>query len=222
MKRVVGFVIFLCAVIAVFLIFSSSHKESVAPKNESVSSSPDGTKTIAETSAKARPHAVKADASAQLPPGMIAHSASDFEKGEMQNLKIVDGALQLGDDASFTPRFKPQYKTFGLYVSPEQSVGEDFDIIAPNFDVTPFEDNEVTFEFRTRSADGEWSTWYELTKEPGTQMSIEKAGAAWQYRLTFFANDPVKSPKVRSVSMTSKRREVQPDPGANFSASNGK
>ena len=63
---------------------------------------------------------------------------------------------------------------------------------------------DLLIEFRTRSADNAWSAWVPLTKEPGTQMRLENGAVAWQYRLTFFANDPAKSPQVRSVSMTAK------------------
>ena len=221
MKRSVGILLCLGVVIALVLFLRSSKPaQTTPPHTEKQTAEVEATQNASATH-RSRPRTAKGDASQIASDREIVDTPAEFARGEMQNLAIVDGAMQLGNDATYVPRFKP-YKMFGIYVSPERTISEPIDTVTPNFDVTPFENNEVTLEFRTKSADGNWSTWQEMTQEPNKPMRLEQPAVGWQYRLNLFANEPNNSPKVRSVSLTGKNFQVTPDPGVAFSSNDAK
>jgi hypothetical protein len=132
------------------------------------------------------------------------HGLAEFKKGELQNTLVGDG-LQMGTDATYAPRLRP-FKIFGIYTSPEQRPGESFDTVTPSYDGWRPEGSELTFEFRTRPEAEEWSTWREVSVLD-LPLKCQPANA-WQYRLTFYANDPSNSPKVHTVTMATLKSDT--------------
>lgn len=129
------------------------------------------------------------------------HAAGDFARGDLQNLRLKDG-LEMGDDPAFVPRFAP-FQRFGLYVSPEEPASESFDALTVDVGAMVPKGSRLTFEFRTKSPEADWTEWQELSAEAWSKpWPLSARASSWQYRLYFFADDPANSPKVRRVSVT--------------------
>ncbi|MDB6027058.1 MAG: hypothetical protein JWM68_3281 [Verrucomicrobiales bacterium] len=138
-------------------------------------------------------------ASARIPVAVV-HQATDFIKGESANTVVTDG-LQMGGEARFKPRLFP-YKLFGIYISPEEQSADVFDTVIPSCKSTTVEGTKLTFELRTKSREGDWSVWQEVsTNQLEKPFLVNSPALNWQYRLTFYADDPAQSPKVSSVSI---------------------
>lgn len=132
------------------------------------------------------------------------HLLSDFRLGDLSNIK-ADGPLRLGDETGFTPRGGPPDQRFGIYVAPEQESDEIFDQVIVDSEAEIPEGSELAFEFRTRLGDSQWSVWQRIApNEMGRPVSIGASASAWQYRLTFHANDPSLSPEVSSVAFVTR------------------
>lgn len=159
--------------------------------------------------------AEKGDASlVESPRRTVTHQAPDFTKGEMENMTVTDG-LAMGNDPSFSPHFNPNYKMFGVYISPEEGAVKPFDRVIPKYDATVPANAELTFAFRTRTADTDWTVWQEVAANQLNQpMMLDNPATSVQYRLMLFGNDSASGPKVRSVSLTT-QTAVE-----NFSANN--
>ena len=134
----------------------------------------------------------------------VEHKAADFMSGSLENMAVTDG-LQMGTDPSYAPRLKP-YKMFGVYVSPEQTTAAPFHALIPEIQSTQGKDSEVTFEFRSRLQNGQWTTWQEVDpKLMNTPVMTEDPSEAWQYRVTFFANDPKDAPAITSIKVAARQ-----------------
>ncbi|MBA4149678.1 MAG: hypothetical protein H0X66_16320 [Verrucomicrobia bacterium] len=150
------------------------------------------------------------------PSNAILYGPADFARGELQNI-VVDDGIKLGDNAAFVPRSNPNFRLFGNFISPEIDSSQPFDLLNLNLQASALGENEVTFEIRTRSRDGFWSEWQEVSpermKEPLPVESPKSTG--WQFRVVLFANDSAGSPKVETISVEPVSNSQQ-----NFSADN--
>jgi hypothetical protein len=213
MKRLSGIALVVCLVAVGIYFFTRPSTSSVEPKTSTTptdstvkdSSATAGQTVISKVGLKSKPGDASQKPPVDSPYKDTKHEGADFTAGDLQNLKIENGALQLGGDASFAPRLEP-YKMFGIYVSPEQNAPEIFDAVIPDFQNGAKTDGKVIFEFRTQSPNDVWSPWHEVEDAERKQtVMLEEPGKAWQYRLRIFANDPANGPKVRGVSVTTRR-----------------
>jgi hypothetical protein len=130
----------------------------------------------------------------------ITHTATDFVKGEFDNI-VLNDALHLGNDTTPTT-FQSKYKLYGLFHSLPEDLPTTFNKVIPSYQGTIPEGGELGFWIRTRTADGIWSTWTEVGTEHLNQpIMLERPATSWQYRLTFFANDTVSSPRITGVTV---------------------
>jgi hypothetical protein len=213
MKRLSGMALVVCLIAVAVYFFTRPSTTSVDSKkvSEQGETAVQGTSAstpqpaITRQNVKSKPGDASEKPAADSPYKKTTHDAALFTLGDLQNLKIEHGALQLGGDASFAPRLEP-YRMFGIYVSPEQPSPEIFDAVIPSLESGSQTDGKVIFEFRTQSDAGAWSPWHEVEdKELKQTVMLEEPGKAWQYRLRIFANDPANGPKVRGVSLTTRR-----------------
>jgi hypothetical protein len=220
MRKTICIAIGICLVGVGFYFFQSSQPAGSQVNSPIKPADETGEAASSHANVKARPRPTKGDASevtsAPLAPiKKIVHQPSDFTKGELENTIVTDG-LQLGTNPTFLSRLKP-YRFFGIYISPEEQAGTAFDRVTPNCDLLPANESEMTFEFRTKPVNADWTVWEEVAITNFNQpFMLEAPATSWQYRLTFYANDPANSPKVRNVSMIS--QEAQHDPA--YSANN--
>jgi hypothetical protein len=135
---------------------------------------------------------------------ITVHMASDFLLGDRANV-VVDGPLRLGDGAGFPPRGAPPGQRSGVYISPEQEPAEPFDILVAEAEAVISDGSDVVFEFRTRALEGGWSVWERIEANAMSQpIGLGLPAAAWQYRLTFFADETAAAPEVHSVAFATR------------------
>jgi len=207
MKKAVGiFVAAACLILSLFYFLTLRPEVSSDSSNPSSSqnltkSTVDQTSENNSTGAKRWTRAAKGDAApVAMGTRIVSHKPADFENGSPENAIVTDG-LQMGNNPAFVSRVLP-YKTFGLYISPEESYAELFDVIVPKVEATSPEGSDLTFEFRTRPPGRDWTVWEEVTDDRLNQpFHLDAPAAAWQYRITFYANDSASSPKVLGVKM---------------------
>lgn len=166
-------------------------------------------------------NAAEDEAAGESPPvtrhdEITVHLLSDFAEGDLSNV-IANGVLRMGDGAEFTPRGAPPDQKFGIYVSPQQEAAEAFDeLIAESEAVIP-DGGELAFEFRTRTASGNWSVWQRIeANEMSRPVALDRPAKEWQYRLTFLASDPSLSPEVHSVAFVTRSAGSNEPPGDLF------
>ncbi|EEF57401.1 hypothetical protein [Pedosphaera parvula] len=130
----------------------------------------------------------------------IIHTSTDFAKGQFDNT-AVDGSIHLGNDTTPTT-FQSKFKLFGLFHSLPEDIPATFDMVTPSYKGTIPEGSALEFSFRTRSPEGNWSTWTEIDAESlGKPVMLDAPALSLQYKLTFFANDSASSPQITSVTM---------------------
>lgn len=180
------------------------HRE---PAVADVPSDPNSTTAAASPGQEARDHETVRDQRppASFPEEITVHVSADFRLGDLSNLVSDADVLRMGDGQGFGPRGAPQGQRFGLYISPEQEANQSFDeVIAQSEAVVP-EGSELAFEFRTRTAGGNWSVWQRIAPNEMSQpVEVGAPADAWQYRLTFFADDPSLGPQVGSVAFATR------------------
>ncbi|EEF58562.1 hypothetical protein [Pedosphaera parvula] len=149
---------------------------------------------------------------------VITNTAADFAKGETNNVILSNGLMQLGDDATPTT-FQSNYKLFGIFHSLPQDLPAPIDRVFPNYQATIPDGGSLMFAFRTRSADGNWSTWTEVNPDQLNEpFMLESPGVSLQYKLSLFGNDAATSPKIASVLMgtqTAAEPAESPNAGVN-------
>jgi hypothetical protein len=166
-----------------------THQESVAEPKEPASAA---ASPVTESVLVARKMPVRA---------VITNTVAEFSKGETNNVILSDGSLRLGDDATPTT-FQNKYKLFGLFHSLPEDLPAPIDRVFPNYQATIPDGGALTFAFRTRSADGKWSTWNEVNPDQLNQpIMLEEPGVSVQYKLMLFGNDTASSPQITSVLM---------------------
>lgn len=132
---------------------------------------------------------------------VITNTVADFSKGETNNVILSNGALRLGDDATPTT-FQNKYKLFGLFHSLPEDLSAPIDRVFPNYQATIPDGGALMFAFRTRSADGRWSTWNEVNPDQLNQpFMLEDPAVTVQYKFMLFGNDTASSPQITSVLM---------------------
>ncbi|MFN7140533.1 MAG: hypothetical protein ACK4UN_14440 [Limisphaerales bacterium] len=205
MRKSVFAFVFLALCISLFLLLAPRSPKDVASESKEAGNRSEAT-DISPHSSRPRWTRLSGEANhsehaPDAPSNSIVHGPAEFQKGEHQNV-IVQAGIRLGDNASFVPRFNPDFARFGNYISPEQTSPEPFDLVQANIQVANLDLNEVTFELRTKALDGFWSEWNEISpvqmKEP---LHLQTPSIAWQYRLTLFAGEPSNSPVVETVSV---------------------
>jgi hypothetical protein len=221
MKKALAIVFGLSLLVGIFVFKNRDSNTSATVADSKNSASVAATPTTEENRmAKLAPKATKGDASGGFKEKRpIVHTGVDFAFGENQNLEIVNGVMQLGNDAKFAPRLMP-YKIFGIHVSQEIPSDTPIDYVVPELQSSRGEQSELTFEIRSKSADGTWSVWQEVQQDSKKPVQLEAPSVSWQYRLTFYANDPAQGPKVQRISAMPDQTKISPDPEATFSASN--
>jgi hypothetical protein len=208
-KAVLIVAVLVAAGVGYFIFQSNSSTTAQSAKSATTAGTTSGIsagKTAEGNAEKHRPRATAGDAAEKIIPSsgkakVTTHQAVDFNKGQLQNTILNDG-LQIGSDASFAPRWAP-YKMFGIYTSPDDVVMEPFEALVPDCDLTGELGNTVTFEFRTRPADGDWTVWQEVTTaDLGKPVYLSAPAVSWQYRINIYANEAANSPKVRGITIT--------------------
>lgn len=132
------------------------------------------------------------------------HVGKDFERGEFSNV-LFQGTLRMGDDPSFVPRGAPSGQRFGVFISPEEEANQLFDQVVVSPEATIPEGSELSMEIRTRTAGGDWSVWRRMKSDRmSAAIGIGAPADAWQYRLTFYSNDPANGPEVASVAIATR------------------
>ncbi len=122
-----------------------------------------------------------------LPKNAVAHAASDFASGQMENLIITDGLRLKQTDRA------------GTYYSPGVEAKEPFDAMKVRYDGSRFDEAVLVLEIRARFQNGVWSGWREAPWDASTVIPLETPATAWQYRITMSSQDVSKSPEVDRV-----------------------
>lgn len=211
MKKLGGaLIVGACLVFGLFYFKTSSSRES-SPGNSSPGQTDARPAEIEQSApgghARTWTRATKGDASTGNDPNthLVVQQKKDFTSGDMQNV-VVDGVMQMGNDGSFLCRTRPDFRYFGVFVSGEGIAAAPFDTVVPGMAFDPGSEGEVTLEFRTRRADSDWTIWEEVTPPKMNQpFSLESESIAWQYRVTFYANNPPRGPQVQNVTMATRK-----------------
>jgi hypothetical protein len=153
-------------------------------------------------SAPAAPAAEPVVAARKMPlREVITNTVAEFSRGETNNVILSGGTLRLGDDATPTT-FQNKYKLFGLFHSLPEDLPAPIDRVFPNYEATIPDGGALMFAFRTRSADGRWSTWNEVNPDQLNQpFMLEDPAVSVQYKFMLFGNDTASSPQITSVFM---------------------
>ncbi|HEU5123648.1 MAG TPA: hypothetical protein VFW05_06250 [Verrucomicrobiae bacterium] len=140
----------------------------------------------------------------------ITNRVTDFVEGDHQNTVVTD-CLRMGNDERFLCQAGP-FRYFGIYTSPEKETSEPIGALVLDLKYTQAAESDLGFEYRIKNGRGEWLDWREVANF-NAPILLECSAHGWQYRLIFYANDFVNSPRVASVAVT------QPDPYPNLSSS---
>jgi hypothetical protein len=133
----------------------------------------------------------------------IIHTTADFAKGQFDNTAL-DGGIHLGNDTTPTT-FQSKFKLFGLFHSLPEDIPATFDMVTPSYKGTIPEGSALQFSFRTRSPDGNWSTWTEISADSlDKPVMLDAPAMSLQYKLTLFANDSTSSPQITNVTLVTR------------------
>lgn len=139
-----------------------------------------------------------------IPDEITVHVSADFRHGSHSNV-LVDGGLRMANEDEYVPRGAPPDQKYGVYLSPEQEALQSFDELILQSEARVPEESELAFEFRTRAVDGDWSVWRRIEPNQMSQpIAVGSPANAWQYRLTFFAQESAPGPEVESVAFVTR------------------
>jgi hypothetical protein len=208
-------ILFLAAVAVVCLYFLKNSPERVT----SVANTPPAGSGLPEKKAPVKPEiakraeeAAKQVAVAAKPepvaPNLsgdktILHTTAEFAKGQFDNTAL-DGGIHLGNGTAPTT-FQTKFKLYGLFHSLPEDIPATFDMVTPSYQAVIPEGSALQLSFRTRSPEGNWSTWTEINPEAlGQPIMLDAPALSLQYKFTLFANDSASSPQITSVTMVTK------------------
>lgn len=131
---------------------------------------------------------------------LAAHTATDFQHGDLQNLLAGGDALRLAGDESFKTGLNPTLQFFGVYTSPPLGADTPFEALRVAFEASAPAGTAVSIEIRAQSPGGKWSQWQEI-ETSGQGFALPTRAVAAQYRATLLAEHPTLSPSLREVRL---------------------
>jgi len=141
---------------------------------------------------------------------VLPQGAADFALGETYNLSEEGNCLRLKPDAKKTA---DSDEIAGVYVSsvrnihtPSEQREAAFDHISFDYETGAPMGSAVVFEYRTVAVDDEgegWTAWQDLSpEERGRMIALPKVAEKWQYRVVLLATDPISTPEIRNITIT--------------------